>query len=314
MKTVITGGAGFIGTNLAERLLERGDEVIVLDDLTTGFRENLDPRVQFVEGSITDVASVRQAVEGADWVVHLAAARAVSQSVEFPRETTEVNVLGTMNVLVEARDAGVGRMVLASSSSVYGGADQLPTPEQHPTSPKSPYAVCKLATEQYARVFWDLYGLETVALRFFNVFGPRQRPDSQYAAVIPLFIDALRHGRETVVHGDGEQSRDFTYVANVVDGILAALNAPADRVAGQVYNLAAGGRFSLLELLGHLEALLDATPGRSHVASRAGDIRQHFLHQSDGIGDGHELLRQHGLHSGGRSNVGVLLPRRFPGD
>ena len=273
MRILITGGAGFIGSNLAHSALARGDEVVVLDDLSTGFSENLEDGIEFIEGSITDVEIVRQAIRGVDSVVHLAAARAVSQSVEHPIETTDVNVGGTMNVLVAARDEGVRRLVLASSSSVYGGADALPTPETHPTAPRSPYAVCKLATEHFASVFWSLYGLETVSLRFFNVFGPRQRPDSQYAAVIPLFIRALMAGEAPEVHGDGLQSRDFTYITNVVDGLLAALAAPASDVAGGVYNLAAGGRFSLVDLLDVLEDLTGSSPGRRHVGSRAGDIR-----------------------------------------
>jgi len=273
MRVLITGGAGFIGSNLADSLLADGHEVAVIDNLATGFRENIAPEVDFFEGSITDIEIVRSACAGADAVVHLAAARAVSQSVEHPIETTEVNVLGTMNVLVAARDAGASRYVFASSSSVYGGADALPTSEAESTQPRSPYAVCKLAAEEFARVFHDLYGLETVALRFFNVFGPRQRPDSQYAAVIPLFVEALANGTAPEVHGDGEQSRDFTYIDNVVAGIRCAIDAPGEVAAGNVYNLAAGGRFSLLDLLDQLEQLLDSTPERNHVETRAGDIK-----------------------------------------
>lgn len=273
MRVLITGGAGFIGSNLADSLLDDGHEVAVIDSLVTGYKENIAPEVDFHEACITDLDAVREAAVGADAVVHLAAARAVSQSVEHPIETTEVNVLGTMNVLVATRDAGASRYVFASSSSVYGGADQLPTSESELTRPRSPYAVCKLAAEEYARVFSELYGLDSISVRFFNVFGPRQRPDSQYAAVIPLFINSLMDGEQPTVHGDGEQSRDFTYIDNVVAGLRAAIDAPSAVAKGNVYNLAAGGRFSLLDLLDELEELIGTKPGRIHVDTRAGDIK-----------------------------------------
>jgi len=285
MRVLITGGAGFIGSNLADSLLADGNEVVVIDDLSTGFKENIAESASFHHGSITDLPLVREACVGVDAVVHLAAARAVSQSVEHPIETTETNVLGTMNVLVAARDAGAKRYVFASSSSVYGGADALPTSESEPTRPRSPYAVCKFAAEEYARVFHDLYGLETLSVRFFNVFGPRQRPDSQYAAVIPLFIEALKRGEAPEVHGDGEQSRDFTYIDNVVAGLRCALDAPSEVAIGTAYNLAAGGRYSLLDLLDELEELLDSAPGRSHVETRAGDIKHSQADVSAAIRD-----------------------------
>src|SRR4051794_30060463 len=193
MRCLVTGGAGFIGSNVVDALVARGDDVVILDDLTTGFAENLNPKATFFEGSESDEAVVRRATEGCEVVFHQAAHRAVARSVEAPLATDNANVHGSLTVLVAAKDSGVRRVVYASSSSVYGGADIRPTPESAPLLPRSPYAVTKLTGEHYCRVFASLYGLETVALRYFNVFGPRQRPDSMYAAVIPLFIEALRN-------------------------------------------------------------------------------------------------------------------------
>src|SRR5437867_10734084 len=212
MRVLVTGGAGFIGSNLAERLLSRGAEVRVFDNLSTGFRENVSADARLFEGDIRDEAAVRAAVTGVDVVFHQAAHRAVLQSVQDPLSTDLANTHGTLLVLKAAHDAGVRRVVSASSSSVYGGAEQLPTPESAPTLPRSPYAVSKLAGEHYCRVFAELYGLETVSLRYFNAYGPRQRPDSAYAAVIPLFIAALANGEPPLVHGDGLQTRDFAFI------------------------------------------------------------------------------------------------------
>lgn len=273
MKALVTGGAGFIGSNLADALLARGDEVRVLDDISTGFRDNVHPDVELVVGDIRDRDTVAAAVAGCEVVFHEAAHRAVLKSVDQPLATDEANTRGTLHVLDAARDAGVRRVVIASSSSVYGGAEVLPTPESAPLRPRSPYAVSKLAAEQYTRVFAELYGIETVALRYFNVFGPRQRPDSQYAAVIPLFIDALRSGRAPLVHGDGEQSRDFTFIDDTVAANLAAATAPADVASGGIYNIACGDRHSLLELLAVLGRILGVDVAPSFGASRPGDVR-----------------------------------------
>jgi UDP-glucose 4-epimerase len=273
VRTLVTGGAGFIGSHIVDALLNRGDDVVVLDDLSTGNHDNVDSRATVIQGDVADQAAVIAAVAGCDIVFHQAARKAVLRSVEHPLETDRVNTRGTLNVLVAARDAGARRVINASSSSVYGGLAELPTAETAPVSPQSPYAVSKLAAEHYCRVFTTLYGLETVSLRYFNVFGPRQRPDSTYAAVIPLFIDALRSGRPLEIHGDGGQTRDFTYVFDVVAANLLAADAPPDS-AGKVYNVAPGEERSLLDLVGALERIIGVEAKRVHVAPRAGDVRR----------------------------------------
>lgn len=273
MKALVTGGAGFIGSNLVDALLARGDEVRVLDDISTGFRENVNPDAELVVGDVRDPDAVTAAVAGCEVVFHQAAHRAVFRSVEHPLATDEANTRGTLHVLDAARNSGVRRVVVASSSSVYGGADVMPTPESAPLRPRSPYAVSKLAAEQYTRVFAGLYDVETVALRYFNVFGPRQRPDSQYAAVIPLFIDALRGDRPPVVHGDGRQSRDFTYIDDTVAANIAAATAPAAQASGGIFNIACGNRHSLLDLLAILSRILGVDVAPEHTTSRAGDVR-----------------------------------------
>jgi len=273
MRTVVTGGAGFIGSNLVDELLRRGDAVVVVDDLNTGFKDNIDPRVEFIEGSITDAELMLAAVQGADRVFHLAAHGGVFRSVQQPLVSDTANTHGTLGVLEATRQAGIARFVCASSSSVYGGADIVPTPETAPLLPRSPYAVTKLVGEHYARVYAELFGMETVALRFFNVFGPRQRPDSQYAAVIPLFIDALRRGDRPVVFGDGGQSRDFTFIDDVVRAVIAASEAPAATCSGKVYNVACNAQYSLLDLLSTLGDLLGVEPDPEFTDPRPGDVR-----------------------------------------
>jgi UDP-glucose 4-epimerase len=270
---LVTGGAGFIGSHLVDALVVRGDSVRVLDDLFSGSVDNVNPAAELVTGSVADEALVRKSVEGAELVLHQAAHRAVLRSVEDPLATDMANVHGTLTVLKAAADAGVRRVVYASSSSVYGGAAQLPTPESAETLPRSPYAVTKLVGEHYCRVFAELYGLETVALRYFNVFGPRQRPDSAYAAVIPLFIEALRTGEAPIVHGDGKQSRDFTYISDVVAANLTAAAAPAGACSGRAYNIAAGDAYSLLDLLALLERILGGEAAPVHTEPRSGDVR-----------------------------------------
>jgi UDP-glucose 4-epimerase len=274
MRTLVTGGAGFIGSHLVDALVARGDQVVVLDDLSTGFAANINAGATLVEGSVADEDAVSRAVAGCEVVFHEAAHKAVLRSVERPLTTDTANTHGTLTVLKAAADAGVRRVVHASSSSVYGGATTVPTPESEPLVPRSPYAVTKLAAEHYCRVFAELYGLETVALRYFNVYGPRQRPDATYAAVIPLFVDALLHGRGVEVHGDGLQSRDFTYIDDVVVANLAAASAPAESASGNAYNIAAGKSASLLDILGILGELLGVTPSPRFVAPRAGDVRR----------------------------------------
>jgi UDP-glucose 4-epimerase len=273
MRALVTGGAGFIGSHLVAALVADGTHVVVLDDLSTGSAENVAPEADLVEGDITDVSTVANVTRGCDVVFHLAARGSVQRSVEQPLATDKSNVSGTLTVLCAAHDAGVGRVVLSSSSSVYGGAGQRPTREDQPLQPRSPYAVSKLAGEHYARVFAELHGLETVMLRYFNVFGPRQRADSQYAAVVPRFIDALRRGNPVEIHGDGQQSRDFTYVTDAVEANRRAAAAPAESCVGRAYNIARGESHTVLELLATLADLLDVDAVPQHVAGRPGDIR-----------------------------------------
>jgi nucleoside-diphosphate-sugar epimerase len=273
VRTLVTGGAGFIGSHLVDSLIESGHEVTVLDNLVSGYRDNVNPAARLIEADVTDPAAVAKAVAGAEIAFHLAAARSVLASVHNPLETDRINSGGSLTVLEVAREAGVRRVVITSSSSVYGGAAVIPTPESASLIPRSPYAVSKLAGEHYARVYWELHGVETVALRLFNVFGPRQRPDSAYAAVIPLFIQALSSGQPPTIHGDGVQSRDFTFVSDAVDAFLAASNAPADSCAGRVYNVACNREHTLLELVGILQQQLGVEIEPVHTDPRPGDIR-----------------------------------------
>jgi UDP-glucose 4-epimerase len=273
MRILVTGGAGFIGSHLVDAFLADGHSVTVLDDLSTGYLANVAPAAHLVEGEVQDKDAVTKAVDGMELVFHLAAHRAVLRSVEDPLPTDLANTHGTLTVLKASMDAGVRRVVYASSSSVYGADPPMPTPETAPARPRSPYAVTKVAGENYCRVFADLYGLETLCFRYFNVFGPRQRPDSAYAAVIPLFISALRDGRRPTLHGDGRQSRAFTYIADVVRANQAAASAPAEACRGQIYNIAGERSHSLLELLQCLGRLLGVEPDPQHGDVRPGDIR-----------------------------------------
>ena len=273
MRALVTGGAGFIGSHLVDALVARGDEVVVLDNLATGRLENLSDAARFIEGDVADEAAVAAAVAGCEVVFHQAALGSVARSVQRPLDTDRSNIRGTLAVLEAAHRAGARRVVLASSSSVYGGASQVATAESAPLVPRSPYAVTKLTGEHYARVYRELHGLETVCLRYFNVFGPRQRPDSEYAAVIPLFMDALLTGRDPVVHGDGLQSRDFTFIADTVAANLCAAGAPAERCAGRVFNIARGKPATLLDLLDILATELGVTVAPKHTDPRPGDVR-----------------------------------------
>lgn len=277
---LITGGSGFIGSHLVEALLQ-GDMVVrVLDNLSTGHRENLEdlfqqgrnhPSFTFIEGDISDRQAIQEAMQGVDYVLHQAALPSVQRSIEDPLTANRVNVEGTLNILAAARDAGVRRVVYASSSSVYGDSPTLPKSEDMPTNPLSPYAASKLAGEAYCRAFTKVYGLETVSLRYFNVFGPRQDPLSPYAAVVPRFIDALLHHRAPIIFGDGRQSRDFTFIANVVQANLLAIRAPG--VAGEVFNIACGQSVDLLTVLHSLTKLLGQAIDPEYQAPHAGDIR-----------------------------------------
>jgi nucleoside-diphosphate-sugar epimerase len=272
-RVLVTGGAGFIGSNLVRALLERGDEVRVLDNFSTGNRANLEGLdIEIVEGELRSYERVHRAVRKADVVYHLGALGSVPRSVQDPLTSSAVNVEGTLNVLLAARDEGVRRVVFSSSTSVYGSSRQLPTTEDTPPDPISPYGVAKLAAERYTVSFSRVYeSFETVVLRYFNVFGPRQSPYSQYAAVVPLFVTAIAEGRAVQVYGDGEQSRDFTYVGNVVDATLRA--GEADGASGQIFNIANGTPATVNVLADTIGRILDKPVTKEHLPPRAGDIR-----------------------------------------
>ncbi|HWR82556.1 MAG TPA: SDR family oxidoreductase [Candidatus Deferrimicrobium sp.] len=277
MKYLITGGAGFIGSNIAAALSARGEQVRVLDNFSSGKHENLDglpASVDVVDGDIRDYWTAAKAVEGMDYVLHQAALPSVPRSVKNPLTSNAVNVNGALNVLEAARNGGVKKFVFASSSSVYGESEELPKHEEMPPSPLSPYAITKLTGEYYCRVFWELYRFPTVSLRYFNIFGPRQDPEGEYAAVIPRFITALLEGRSPTVYGDGEQSRDFTYIDNCVQAnILAATRAD---VVGTHFNVACGARFTLNELLDQLRRIIGAQIEARYDPPRSGDIRHSY--------------------------------------
>lgn len=270
---LVTGGAGFVGSNLVAHLLGQGHQVRVLDNFSTGRRENLErhlEEIELVEGDLRSYQIVQEAVDGAEFVLHQGALPSVPRSVRDPITTNEVNVIGSLHVLEAARRAGVKRLVYASSSSVYGDNPDVPKRESMRQEPLSPYAVSKLAGEQYCRSYWRIYGLETVCLRYFNVFGPRQDPGSQYSAVIPRFIRAILHDKPVTVHGDGAQSRDFTFVDNVVSANLLACFAPA--AAGQVFNIACGERHTLQELIALIAEISGAQPKVRFAERRSGDV------------------------------------------
>ena len=283
---LVTGGAGFIGSHLAEELIRRGERVRVVDSLITGKRDNLAhlPQVEFLEGDLADPAVAHRAVAGVDYVLHQAAIPSVPRSVQDPITSNRANIDAALNVLVAARDARVKRLVYAGSSSAYGNTPTLPKVETMAPAPLSPYALQKLVAEQYCQMFTQLYGLETVTTRYFNVFGPRQDPSSAYSGVISLFISALCEGRAPRIYGDGEQTRDFTYVGNVVDGVLRACHAEA--VSGEVINVATGGRISLNQLFQVVRTLTGAKVEPTYDEPRAGDVKDS---QAD-ISKAHRLL------------------------
>jgi nucleoside-diphosphate-sugar epimerase len=287
MKYLVTGGAGFIGSNAVDELVRRGHKVAVLDDCSAGKEENLrdvSAKIEFFSGSITDLDVVRKACAGTDYVLHLAARTSVPRSVKDPLETNHINIDGTLNVLVAARDAKVRRLVYAASSAAYGDTPTLPKRESMTPAPISPYGVTKFVGELYANVFGRCYGLETVSLRYFNVFGPRQDPSSPYSGVLSKFMMAIIEGSQPVVFGDGGQSRDFNYVENVVQANLLACEAPG--CAGKVFNIGTGGRFTLNETLRLLEKISGKKVTAKYDPPRAGDI----LHSQAGISESRKML------------------------
>lgn len=276
---LVTGAAGFIGSNLVRALLSRGETVRGLDNFSNGKRENLEEvagKIDFREADLRDPKAVASACDGIDYVLHQAALGSVPRSIANPVESNDSNVNGTLNLLVAARDAKVKRLVYASSSSAYGDTPTLPKHEDMPTSPISPYAISKLASELYVRTFYKIYGLPTVCLRYFNVFGPRQNADSQYSAVLAKFITGMLKREQPVIFGDGEQSRDFTFIDNTVAANLLAATAPEEKVAGQVFNIATGERHSLNETFAILQSLTGYEGPAEYGPARSGDV-QHSL-------------------------------------
>ena len=281
---LVTGGAGFIGSHLAAELIDSGHSVRIVDNLVTGLMANVPAAAEFIEGDLTDPAVAAAAVAGCEIVLHQAAVASVPRSIAEPRPSHDANIDATFNVLLAARDAGVRRVVYAASSSAYGDAAALPKVEDMPVDPLSPYALQKQVGEVYCQLFTRLYGLETVAIRYFNVFGPRQNPSSPYSGVLSLFVKAALAGKAPVIFGDGEQSRDFTYVDNVVDGVLRAVDTP--EASGEVINVAAGGRISLNEAWDTLAAILGPLPAPVYESPRPGDVR----HSQADIGKAERLL------------------------
>jgi len=305
---LVTGGGGFIGSNLVRALLERGDRVRVLDNFSTGNRANLEGLdIEVVEGELRSYERVHAAVRGAEVVFHLGALGSVPRSVQDPLTSSAVNVEGTLNVLLAARDEGIRRVVFSSSTSVYGTSRTLPTSEAQPPDPISPYGVAKLAAERYCISFSRVYeSFETVVLRYFNVFGPRQSPFSQYAAVVPLFVTAIAGGEPVTIFGDGEQSRDFTYVGNVVDATLRAADAAG--ASGRIFNVAAGSPASVNEVADTIGRILGKPVERRHLEPRTGDIRDSW----GDISAARETLGWEpgiGLEDGLRLTVEALVPQ-----
>ncbi len=309
---LVTGGAGFIGSSLTEALLKQGHLVRVLDNFSTGKRENLAfdqafPSLEIIEGDIRDLTVCQRAMRDIEYVFHQAALPSVQRSVEDPLTSNSVNVEGTLNVLLAARDAGVKRLIYASSSSVYGDTPTLPKVEEMPPNPLSPYALQKYIGEQYCRLFFQLYGLETVSLRYFNIFGPKQDPTSIYSAVIPRFIDALLEGRLPIIFGDGEQSRDFTYIDNVVQANLLAMSAV--HLNGEAINIACGKRTSLNQLLNFLKEIVGSKVSAIYEEPRKGDVR----HSLAEIQKGKEILNykpEVGIEGGLRKTVEYFQKKR----
>ena len=276
MRYLVTGGAGFIGSHLVERLVRDGADVTVLDDLSTGRREHiraLRDRIRFLRGDAARLEMCRRAMQGVDYVLHQAAVTSVPRSTRNPVAAHQANVTGTLNILLAAREAKVRRVVFAGSTAAYGDATELPTHEAVLPRPLSAYAASKLAGEAYCQAFWRTHGLETVVLRYFNIFGPRQSLESQYGAVVPLFIAAALRGEPPVIYGDGGQTRDFTFVKNVVEANLLACHAPAEQAAGEVFNIGYGTAISIQELWRLVAKLVGVEMEPQYDAARAGDVR-----------------------------------------
>lgn len=274
-KYLVTGGAGFIGSNIVRTLVERGESVRVLDNLSTGKLKNIEPylkKIEYIEGDFTDLEIAKKAVSGVDYVLHQGAIPSVPRSIDDPIKTNNANIIGTLNMLIAARDAGVKRFVYAASSSAYGDSPTMPKVETMPTAPKSPYAIQKLTGEQYCQNFYKIYGLETVCLRYFNVFGPNQDPTSVYSAVIPLFIKKILNGESPIILGDGKTSRDFTFVDNNVEANLRACIAPKECV-GEVINIACGHEISLTELVEKINSVLGKKVSPIYKEERKGDVK-----------------------------------------
>ncbi|MEK7775473.1 MAG: SDR family oxidoreductase [Candidatus Zixiibacteriota bacterium] len=277
MKFLITGGAGFIGSNIAEFLLRKGHQVRILDNFSTGKRENIAgilDKIELIEGDVRDYWIVSQAVSGVDYVLHQAALASVPRSIKNPLTSNEVNINGTLHLLEASRLAGVKKLVFACSSSVYGESEELPKHEAMIPSPLSPYAITKLTGEYYLKVYWNLYQFPTVSLRYFNIFGPKQDPNGEYAAVIPKFITAFMDGKQPTVFGDGEQSRDFTYIDNCI--MANYLAATDDKIAGEHFNVACGGQFTLNQLLDKIRSIMGVEIPANYLPARQGDIRHSF--------------------------------------
>ena len=288
-KYLVTGGAGFIGSNIVKKILEQGDYVRVLDNFSTGRRENIaefigNPNFELIEGDITDLETVQKSLNGIDFVLHQAAIPSVQRSVEDPLKSNNSNINGTLNMLLAAREAKIKRFVYAASSSAYGDNTALPKKEDMPVMPISPYALQKYAGERYCQIFWKLYGLETICLRYFNVFGPKQDPNSQYSAVIPKFIGAMLKNEKPVIFGTGEQSRDFTFVENVVSANLLAVKA--EKGFGEVFNVGCGEQISLSQLLDIIKEILGKDIEPEYKEFRMGDV----LHTRADISKGKEFI------------------------
>ena len=274
LRYLVTGGAGFIGSHIVKRLVRDGGQVRVVDNLATGQFSRLEPvrsAIHFIQADLADEAVVRKAVDGIDYVLHQAAVPSVQRSVQDPLMTNRANITATLNLLESSRKAGIRRFIYAASSSAYGDTEALPKHEEMPANPLSPYALQKFAGEQYCRIYQKLYGLETVCLRYFNVFGPEQDPHSEYSAVIPKFLTALLANRPITIHGDGEQSRDFTYIDNVVEANLLSLHAP--KAAGALCNIGCGERITINRLVALLEKQLRVKARVHHGPAKAGDVR-----------------------------------------